>query len=80
MLIRKNKAKFIFVKKLLRKKYEKAIDDDVVIPSFPIKISDVMVDINLGDNLEFCTFTGITFDILMGLIYLINDLTTYVPH
>ena len=59
-------------KKIIREKLVKSIDDDVPIASYPVKTSDAIVEIKLGDNLEFCTFTGIAFDIIMGLIYLLN--------
>jgi len=63
-------------KKIIREKIIKGIDninDDVITLSYPLKISDAIIEIKLDNNLEFCTFTGITFDILIGLIYLLKN-------
>lgn len=40
--------------------------------SFPKKKTKKCIQINDIDNIEFCNFVGITFDILMGLIYLLQ--------
>lgn len=40
--------------------------------SYPIKRGNTCLDINEGENLNICTFTGNTLDILIGLIYLLK--------
>ena len=40
--------------------------------SFPMKRSDVCINISEGEKINYCTFTGSTLDILIGLIYLIK--------
>lgn len=40
--------------------------------SYPSKKNKKCVQLETTDNVEFCTFTGITLDILIGLIYLLN--------
>ena len=40
--------------------------------SYPIKRGSLCLDITEGKNLNICTFTGSTLDILIGLIYLLN--------
>ena len=40
--------------------------------SFPYKQDYVKVNINEGVHMEFCTFTGITLDILIGLIIILK--------
>lgn len=42
------------------------------VKSFPTRRSYVCIDINDTKNLLFCTFTGITLDILIGLIFLLR--------
>lgn len=40
--------------------------------SFPIKKAKACVSATEGNNIEYCTFTGSTLDILIGLIYLLK--------
>lgn len=40
--------------------------------SYPVKKSKVCLSINDNDPVKFCTFTGCTLDILIGLIYLLK--------
>jgi ankyrin repeat protein len=40
--------------------------------SYPVKKSKVCLSINDNDPVQFCTFTGCTLDILIGLIYLLK--------
>lgn len=40
--------------------------------SFPVKRSFVCININEGEPLNYCTFTGSTMDTLIGLIYLLK--------
>jgi len=47
-------------------------DENCLKSSYPIKINKICIKIESGKNAEFCTFTGITLDILMGLIYLLK--------
>jgi ankyrin repeat protein len=40
--------------------------------SYPVKNSKICVNINDNDPVKFCTFTGCTLDIFIGLIYLLK--------
>jgi ankyrin repeat protein len=40
--------------------------------SYPVKKGKKCVMISEGSNVEFCTFTGVTLDILIGLVYLLD--------
>ncbi len=40
--------------------------------SYPIKLSRKCIDIEEGTVVEYCTFTGITLDVLIGLLYLLG--------
>ncbi|AYV76687.1 MAG: ankyrin repeat protein [Terrestrivirus sp.] len=40
--------------------------------SFPVKQGNICISISEGTNLNVCTFTGSTLDILIGLIYLLK--------
>ena len=40
--------------------------------SYPQKKNRKCVNLNMNSKIEFCSFTGITLDILIGLIYLLN--------
>lgn len=40
--------------------------------SYPIKKGTVCLDIDEGTSIKFCTYTGITLDVLIGLIYLLK--------
>jgi hypothetical protein len=42
------------------------------IKSFPTKRAHMCIDISEGENLTYCTFTGTTLDILVGLIFLLK--------
>jgi ankyrin repeat protein len=42
------------------------------IPSYPLKKSSIMININEGQSIKFSTFTGSTLDVLIGLIYLLK--------
>lgn len=44
--------------------------------SFPRKRNKTCVKLSKESNLEFCSFTGITLDILFGLIYLLKKFPT----
>ncbi|AYV83575.1 MAG: ankyrin repeat protein [Hyperionvirus sp.] len=55
----------------LRKTYERK-DMKVCSKSFPLKRGFMCLDLSEGQNLNVCTFTGSTLDILIGLIYLLN--------
>ena len=40
--------------------------------SYPLKNNKINIAISEGDKLKYCTFTGSTMDILIGLIFLLN--------
>lgn len=40
--------------------------------SIPSSVGKKCIALNTSDNVEFCSFTGITLDILIGLIYLLK--------
>lgn len=54
----------------------KKVKNNEIVPchikSFPTKRSYVCVNINEGKPLTYCTFTGSTLDILVGLLYLLK--------
>lgn len=54
------------IKKLLQKKFEK---DDLDIKSYPLDCFNT-IKITEGNDLNICIFTGITFDILVSMLYL----------
>lgn len=61
--------------KLVEKKLYDIYKDDVAkcdYISYPVKINKKCIDIKEGTTVDYCTFTGITLDILIGLIYLLN--------
>ncbi|AYV81654.1 MAG: ankyrin repeat protein [Harvfovirus sp.] len=58
----------------LRKTYERK-DMKICSKSFPLKRGFMCIDLSEGQNLNVCTFTGSTLDILIGLIYLLNKHT-----
>lgn len=62
-LIVKNRINNIVDNKDINKCYYK---------SYPLKQGYICVNLNENDNLNICTFTGSTLDILIGLIYLLK--------
>lgn len=58
------------IKNIYEKKNNKVCDK-----SYPIKKEYTCLNIIEGENLNFCTFTGSTLDILLGLIYLLKKHT-----
>ena len=48
--------------------------------SYPIKINKKCIEIDEinKNNVESCSFVGVTLDILIGLIYFLNKYDTYV--
>jgi ankyrin repeat protein len=42
------------------------------IHSYPVIKNKICIDINEGEPLSMCTFTGNTLDVLLGLLYLLN--------
>jgi len=45
---------------------------DCISTSYPIKQSKKCIQFDIGGKIDICTFSGITLDILMGLIYLLD--------
>lgn len=46
--------------------------DCVFESSYPRKKNSTCVKLNEGNSIDFCTFTGMTIDVLFGMIYLLN--------
>jgi ankyrin repeat protein len=74
-----NKETFdIECKKIIRKKIletlEKIKSGDKIcsLTSYPMTKNKVCIKLTEGDNLNFCTFTGNTIDVLLGLLYLLE--------
>lgn len=40
--------------------------------SFPVKRSVVCIDVKEGEQIDYCTFTGSTLDVLFGLLFLLK--------
>lgn len=57
----------VIKKKILNTALEKTSET-----SYPVKQGYVKIDIDRDNSVEFCTFTGITLDILVGLITLLK--------
>lgn len=60
-------------KKIITKKLLDAITNKENGNSYPYKEGRIDININEGKELEFCTFTGITLDILIGTIILLQN-------
>ncbi len=61
----------------IKKKITKLVElnnDTCDLKSYPIKKNNICININLNTNpdVKFCTFTGSTLDVLLGLIYLLK--------
>lgn len=54
------------------KKYKNGEKDNCYDQSFPVKRSTICLNITEGSKVSYCTFTGSTLDILIGLIYLLK--------
>ncbi|CAH6421419.1 Ankyrin repeat protein [uncultured virus] len=59
------------VKKKLLQIYEKGYSN-CELTSYPVKKNKKCIELNNINNVEFCTFTGVTLDVLVGLIYLLS--------
>ena len=59
------------IKDKLMKLYKKDISDCTSM-SYPNKRGKTCVSVNIRNKIELCSFTGITLDVLVGLIYLLR--------
>lgn len=57
------------VRDIISKKY---IDNKCFYKSYPLKQGNICINLQNNTGLNFCTFTGSTLDILIGIIYLLK--------
>lgn len=72
---KKNKNSQDLCEVIIRKKINDQLkyqNDTCTYTSFPVKINKSCININFDKKQENCNFVGITMDILIGLIYLLN--------
>lgn len=60
-------------KEIIRKKLINSINNTNEDYYYPRRSNYPIIDVSLGKNLEFCTFTGVTFDVLVALLYLLSN-------
>jgi ankyrin repeat protein len=61
--------------KFVSKKIRKIIKNKKYEPTYPIEKNSICLLMKEDKPLEFCTYTGVTLDILVGLIYLLEKHT-----
>ncbi|MBA42900.1 MAG: hypothetical protein CMF62_02685 [Magnetococcales bacterium] len=54
------------------KKLIKTCDKECESKSYPIERNSICLLVNEGKTLEFCTYTGTTLDVLVGLLYILR--------